>query len=166
MFGYKARANCMVLNISRRLEIIERECSELLLSVKNSQKLGSSLFPYIAPVIPRPLPGEVVGGKHFVLADLLKSVSGSSSQAGSAREPQAQIIKGALVSSVQPDQSPLRGQDSQATPQVVKRKKAQAKSNCRVYMLQRARIMNFGLLKVPTSLKPQFGLLKVPDVLE
>ena len=84
VFGYKARVNRMFLNISRLLEIPERECSELLLSVKNSQELGSSPFPYIALVIPRPLPGEVIRGEHFVLADLLKSISGSSSQAGSA----------------------------------------------------------------------------------
>ena len=85
MFGYKARVNHMFLNISRLLEITERERSELLLLVQNSQKLGSSPFPYIAPVIPRLLPGEVVRGEHFVLVDLLKSISGSSSQAGSAR---------------------------------------------------------------------------------
>ena len=77
VFGYKARVNRMFLNISRLLEITERECSELLLSVKNSQELGSSPFPYIAPVIPRPLLGEVVRGEHFVLTDLVKSISGS-----------------------------------------------------------------------------------------
>ena len=79
VFGHKARVNHMFLNISRWLEIIERERNELFLSVKNSHELGSSPFHYIAPVIPRPLPGEVVGGEHFVLADLLKSISGSSS---------------------------------------------------------------------------------------
>ena len=84
VFGYKARVNHMFLNISRLLEITERERSELLLSVKNSHKLGSSPFPYIAPVIPRPLPGEVVRVEHFVLANLLKSISGRPSQAGSA----------------------------------------------------------------------------------
>ena len=84
VFEYKARVNHMFLNISRWLEITERERNELFLSVKNSQELGSNVFPYIAPVIPRPLSGEVVEGEHFVLADLLKSISGSSSQAGSA----------------------------------------------------------------------------------
>ena len=87
VFGYKTRVNRMFLNISRWLEINERERNELLLSVKNSQELGSNPFPYIAPVIPRPFPREVVGGEHFVLANLLKSISGSFSQAGSAREP-------------------------------------------------------------------------------
>ena len=130
VFGYKARLNHMFLNISRWLKITERERSELLLSVKNSQELGSNPFPYIAPVIPCLLPGEVVGSEHFVLADLLKSISGSSSQAGSTREPQAEITEGALVIFIWPDQSPLREQDSQAAPQVVKRKKARAESHC------------------------------------
>ena len=112
VFGYKAHLNCMFLNIGRWLEITERERSELLLSMKNLHKLGSSPFPYIAPIIPRPLSGEVVGSEHFVLADLLKSVSGSSSQAGSAQEPQTEIAEGALVSFVRPNQSPLREQDS------------------------------------------------------
>ena len=124
VFGYKAHVNRMFLNISRLLEIIERERSELLLSVKNSQELGFNPFPYIAPVIPRPLPGEVITGEHFVLVDLLKSISGSSSQAGSTREPQAEIAEGALVTFVRPDQSHLREQDLQPAPQVVKRKKA------------------------------------------
>ena len=132
MFGYKARVNRMFLNISRWIKITERECSELLLSVKNLQELGSSPFSYIAPVIPRLFPGEVVGGEHFVLTNLLKSISGSSSQAGLAREPQAEIAEGALVSFVRPDQSPLREQDSKPAPQVVKRKKAQAESHCLV----------------------------------
>ena len=116
VFGYKAHVNHMFLNISRLLEITERERNELLLSVKNSQRLGSNPFPYIAPVIPRPFPGEVVRGEHFVLANLLKSISGSSSQEKSAREPQAEIVEGALVSFVRPDQSTLREQDSQPAP--------------------------------------------------
>ena len=130
VFGYKARVNRMFLNIRRWLEINERERSKLLLSMKNLQELGSNPFPYITPVIPRPLPGEVVGGERFVLVDLLKSISGSSSQAGSAREPKAEIVEGALVSFVRPDQSPLREQDAQPAPQVVKRKKALTESHC------------------------------------
>ena len=132
VFEYKACVNRMFLNISRLLKITERERRELLLSVKNSRELGSSPFPYIAPVIPRLLPGEVVRGEHFVLADLLKSISGSSSQAGLARDPQVEIVEGALVSFVRPDQSPLKEKDSQPALQAVKRKKAQAKSQCYV----------------------------------
>ena len=49
VFGYEACVNHMFLNISRWLEITERERNELLLFVKNSQELGSNPFPYIAP---------------------------------------------------------------------------------------------------------------------
>ena len=86
-FGYKARGNHAFLSISRLLEIIKRKRNELLLSMKNLKELGSSPFPFIAPVIPLPLPGEVVRGEYFVLGDLLKSIPSSSSQVGSPREP-------------------------------------------------------------------------------
>ena len=75
MFGYKERVNRTFPNTSRLLEVTEREHNEPLLSVKNSQELGSNPFPYIAPVIPRLLPGEVVGGEYFVFADILKEVN-------------------------------------------------------------------------------------------
>ena len=55
VFGYKVRVNHLFLNISRLLEITKREHNELLLLVKNLQELGSNPFPYIAPIIPRPL---------------------------------------------------------------------------------------------------------------
>ena len=61
VFGYKARVNHMFPNTSRLLEVTEREHKKPLLSVKNSKELGSNPFPYIATVIPRLLPGEVVG---------------------------------------------------------------------------------------------------------
>ena len=75
VFGYKARVNHTFPNTSRLLEVIEREHNEPLLSVKNSQELGSSPFPYIAPIIPRLLPEEVVGGEYFVFDDILKEVN-------------------------------------------------------------------------------------------
>ena len=71
--------------IRRLLEITEKERNhKLLLSIKNLQELGASPFPYIVPVIPRLLPEKLIKGEHFILADLLKSIPGSSSQAGSA----------------------------------------------------------------------------------
>ena len=103
LFGYKARGNRTFLSINRLFEITKRGRNELLLSMKNLKELGSSPFPYIAPVIPHPLPREVVKGEHFVLADLLKSIPCSSSQVGSAREPQTEITEGALVSLIQLD---------------------------------------------------------------
>ena len=111
------------------LEITEQEHNhELLLSVKNFQEFGVSPFPYIFPILPRPFPEELVKGEHFVLKDLLKSIPGSSSQAGSAQEPQAEIVEGALVSFVRLNQSPLAVQDPKPTPQAVKKKKGNIKA--------------------------------------
>ena len=62
-------------NTSQLLEVTKREHNEPLLSVKNSQELGYNPFPYIAPVIPCLLSGEVVGGEYFVFADILKEVN-------------------------------------------------------------------------------------------
>ena len=53
----------------------------------------------------------------------MKSIPGSSSQAGSAQESQAKIIERALVSVVQPDQSPLVVQNPKPAPQATKKKK-------------------------------------------
>ena len=78
--------------IRQLLEITKRECNhEFLLFEKNLQELGASPFTYIVPVIPRPLPGELIKGENFILADLLKSIPGSSSQAGSDQEPQVEF---------------------------------------------------------------------------
>ena len=75
---------------------------------RNLQELCASPFPYIVPLIPCPLLEEFIKGEHFILPDLLKSIPGSSSQAGSTpeQEPQAEIAQGALVSFVRPDQLP------------------------------------------------------------
>ena len=76
------------------LEITERECNhELLLSEKNLHELGTSPFPYIVLVIPRPLSKELIKGEHFILDDLLKSISSSSSQAGSDQDLQVEFAQ-------------------------------------------------------------------------
>ena len=103
--------------IKQLLKIIERERNhEFFLSVKNLQELGAIPFPYILPVIPRPLPKELIKGEHFILADLLKSNPGRSSQAGSDQEPQAEFAQKSLTTFVQPDQSPLVVQDPKPAP--------------------------------------------------
>ena len=80
----KARLDC----IRRLLEITARERhQELLLFVKNLRDLGASPFPHIVPILPRPLLSEVVKGKHFVLANLLKSLPSGSSQVEAILEP-------------------------------------------------------------------------------
>ena len=93
----KASLEC----IRRLLEITEAEHNhDLLLLVKNLRELGTSPFRYIVPVIPRLLLVELVKGDYFVLADLFKSILGSSSQAGSAQD---EVPEGALVKFVRPD---------------------------------------------------------------
>ena len=58
--------------IQRLLEISEREWHyKILLTVKNLRELSRSPSPYIIPVIPRPLPVEIVGGEFYVIVDLL-----------------------------------------------------------------------------------------------
>ena len=74
VFGYKARVNHTFPNTCRLLKVTEREHNEPFLSMKNSQELGSSPFPYIAPII-RLLPGKVIEGEYFVFVDILKEVN-------------------------------------------------------------------------------------------
>ena len=110
-------------HIRRLLKITEAEHNhELLLSMKNLWELGASPFRYIVPVIPPSFPEELVKGEHFFLADLLNSISGSSSQVGSIEEPQVEISEGALVNFFRPDQSHVTVQDIEATPLSNKRK--------------------------------------------
>ena len=72
--------------------------------MKNLRKFCASPFHYIVPVISHSLIAELVKREHFVLIDLLNSISGSSSQAGSA---QARVSEGALVEFFRLDQLSL-----------------------------------------------------------
>ena len=66
--------------IQKLLEISEWERHhEILLTVRNLHELSRRPYPYILPVIPRPLPIEIVEGEHYVIADLLNLAPGSSS---------------------------------------------------------------------------------------
>ena len=99
--------------IFRQLKIIKKESHhKLLLSMKNLHELGASPFPYIVFVLPCPLPSEVFEGKHFVLADLMKSLLGRSFQAEATPEPL-----------VQPDHLPFAVHDPKPVPHASKRKK-------------------------------------------
>ena len=63
-------------------KISERERHhEILLSTRNLRELSRGPSPYIIPVIPRPLPTEIVGGEHYVIVELLNLAPGSSSPA-------------------------------------------------------------------------------------
>ena len=68
--------------IQKLLEISERERHhEILLTARNLCDLSRSPSPYIIPVIPRPLPTEIVEGEHYIIVDLLILASSSSSLA-------------------------------------------------------------------------------------
>ena len=66
--------------IRRLLEISERErYYQVLLTRENISVVRNNPAPYTLPVIPRPLPSNVVEGENFVLADVRHLAFGSSS---------------------------------------------------------------------------------------
>ena len=113
-------------NIWRLLEITEAERNhELLLTVKNLRELGGSPFPYIIPIVPRLLPTKVIEKEHFVVADLLKLVSGSSSQPIPGQEDQMEATARTLVryAHIAQPQSP------RATPWPAKKSKTRVRQS-------------------------------------
>ena len=101
--------------IRRLLKIFELERHhEVLLTMKNLHDLSCHLSPYNVLIIPRPLPSEVVEGKHFVTADLLTLIPGSYSQ---CREVESEVAGWELVISTQPVQPSSGSEDSGPTPQ-------------------------------------------------
>ena len=71
--------------IRRLLEVSKREhhCKVLLMP-ENISSIRHNSAPYSLPVIPRPLPPDVVEREHFVVADLRRLVSRDAS---SSRDP-------------------------------------------------------------------------------
>ena len=68
--------------IHRLLKIFELERHhEVLLIMKNLHDLSHHPSPYTVPIIPHPLPSEVVKGENFVAVDLLSLILGGSSSA-------------------------------------------------------------------------------------
>ena len=66
--------------IRRLLEVSERERHyKILLTSKTLADMRPNPAYYNLPVIPRPLPSEVVDGEYFVSADLLRLISGGAS---------------------------------------------------------------------------------------
>ena len=67
--------------------------------MKNLREMDGSPFPYIIPIVPRSLTIEVIEGEHFVLADLLKFVQGSSYQPIPTQEDQTEAAARTLMRS-------------------------------------------------------------------
>ena len=79
--------------ICRLLEVYEREhhC-KILLTPENISVVRHNPAPYNLPVIPRPLPRDVVEREHFVVADLRRLVSrGVSSSRDSVVEASSRV---------------------------------------------------------------------------
>ena len=65
--------------IRRLLEISEREHHyQVLLTQENISVVRHNPDPYTLPVIPQPLPSNVVEGEHFVLPNVRRLVSSSA----------------------------------------------------------------------------------------
>ena len=100
--------------IRRLLEISkQKRHHEVLLTVNNSHDLSCHSSPYTIPIIPRPLPLEVVEGEHFVAMDLLSLISGGSSL---AREAESEARGWELVISTQSAQPSSTSEDSGPAP--------------------------------------------------
>ena len=71
--------------IRHLLEVFERERHyEVLLTSKNLADVRQNPAPYSLPIIPCPLPSEIVDGGHFVTVDLLRLISSDASTSGGA----------------------------------------------------------------------------------
>ena len=78
--------------IRRLLEVSKRELHcKVLLTPENISSVRHNLAPYNFPVIPRPLPTDVVEGEHFIVSDLWHLVSRGPS---SSRDPTVKALSG------------------------------------------------------------------------
>ena len=101
--------------IQKLLEISEREqYHKIFLNVRNLCELSLSPYPYILPVILRPLPTEIVESEH-VIADLLNLAPGSLSP---AKNLEIEAVGRDLVISTHPGQPSLVREDSGPIPQI------------------------------------------------
>ena len=100
--------------IQRLIDISERERHhEILLTAKNLRELSHSPSLYIIPVIPRPLPVEIVDGEHCVIAKLLNLALGSLSP---AKTSGTEAVSREMVISTQSRQPSLAREDFSLVP--------------------------------------------------
>ena len=101
--------------IRKLLEIFEQERHhEVLLTLKNLDDLSHNPAPYSVPIIPGPLPIEIVEGEHYVTTDLLNLLLSSSSL---GREPETEAAGQELAIRTQPKQPSSASEDSGLAPQ-------------------------------------------------
>ena len=100
--------------IRKLLEISEGERHhEVLLTLKNLDDLSRNPTPYSVPVIPRPLPIEIVEGEHYVTANLFNLLMGSSFP---GREQETEVAGRELVIRTRPGEPSSASEDSDPTP--------------------------------------------------
>ena len=131
--------------IRRLLQISERERHyQVFLTRENISAVRNNPAPYTLPVIPQPLPSNVMEGEHFVLADVRCLASGGASSSrdlvveASSRVQGARSASGSSASSSRGLDSPTAGREAsgrgperilplaqvtRATPRVVKIKR-------------------------------------------
>ena len=81
--------------------------------MKNLRELSCNPSPYTLPAIPHPLPIEVVEGEHYVIADLLTLISGSSSP---AQASETEVVGQELAISLRPEKPSLAREDPSVAP--------------------------------------------------
>ena len=85
--------------------------------MKNLRELSCNPSPYILPVIPHPLPTEIVEGEHYVISNLLTLVLDGLSL---AQTFETEVVGLELVISLLPEQPSLAREDSGPAPRASK----------------------------------------------
>ena len=130
--------------IRRLSEISEQERHyKVLLTLDNISAVRHNPAPYTLPVIPRPLPSDIVEGEHFVIADLRRLISSgarpssdpvieassrvqgvrsasSSSTSPSEDSSSANPVPSRRTKSSRPERLPLTERVAGSAPRVVK----------------------------------------------
>ena len=128
--------------IRRLLEISEQERHyKVLLTLDNISAVRHNPTPYTLPVIPRPLPSDIVEGEYFIIADLRCLISSSarpsedpvveassrvqgaghasgSSTSSSGDSSSAQPAPSQRIRSSRPERLPLPDRVTRSTPRV------------------------------------------------
>ena len=129
------------------LEISEKERHyEVLLTPKNLADVRWNPASYSLPIIPRPLPSEIVDGEHFITVDLLNLIASSASSSRVldvetlSRELVSRTMSGSFASTsgdsgstqpapsqgergYRPESLPLQRKGTSSVPRVLKIKK-------------------------------------------
>ena len=114
--------------IRRLLEIFEQERHhEVLYTMKNLHDLTGHPSPYSVLIILRPLSSEIMEGEHFITADLLSLIPGSSPL---AKEAESEMAGRELVISTQSEQPSSASEDFGPTSQTSRQVERGSRLEC------------------------------------